>query len=290
MQPHTTLHADHAPARTPNSGVIARLDNVRKSFGPLHVLRGVTLDFLAGQTTVILGPSGAGKSVLLKHLVGLLQPDGGEVYFRGMRMDGQSERALHDARRDIGFLFQMSALFDSMTVEENVAFPLGEHTTLPPDERARMVGHALASVGLDGVQQKLPQQLSGGQRKRVALARAVILRPALVLYDEPTTGLDPIRADGINDLIIKMRTDLGCAGVVVTHDLLSARKVADRVLVLYEGRIVADGTFAQVEASDHPYVQRFLAGRYDPAVDDAPAPAPAGAARRGADHGKEAIR
>lgn len=252
-------------------GPIARLVDVHKSFGPLRVLRGVTLDFLAGQTTVVLGPSGAGKSVLLKHIVGLLHPDRGEVYFRGQRIDGQPESRLREARRDIGFLFQMSALFDSLTVEENIGFPLAEHTSLGPAERRDRVRQALETVGLGGTEYKLPQQLSGGQRKRIALARAVILHPALILYDEPTTGLDPIRSDGINDLIVKMRRDLGCSGIVVTHDLQSARKVADRVVVLYDGAIIADGPYESLERSEHPYVRRFLAGRYDPNVDDAPA-------------------
>ena len=267
-----------AAAASAYDGPIARLVGVRKAFGALQVLRGVTLDFRAGETTVVLGPSGAGKSVLLKHIVGLLQPDGGEVYFQGARMDGQPEGRLRRARRDIGFLFQMSALFDSMTVEDNVGFPLAEHTTLSGTERAPRVREALATVGLEGTEKKLPQALSGGQRKRAALARAVILHPSLVLYDEPTTGLDPIRADGINDLIVQMRRDLGCSGIVVTHDLQSARKVADRVVMLYRGEIIADGTFGDVERSDDPYVGRFLAGRYDPTVDDAPAaPPPASA-------------
>ncbi len=258
---------------------IARLESVFKSFGALHVLRGVSLSFPAGKTTVVLGPSGAGKSVLLKHIVGLLEPDRGHVYFRDQRVDKRSERDLGPIRREIGFVFQMSALFDSMTIEENVGFPLAEHSALPPSERSDRVGEALTMVGLGGVRQKLPSQLSGGQRKRVALARAIVLKPALILYDEPTTGLDPIRSDGINELIVRMRDSLGVSGIVVTHDLASAKKVSDRVVVLYHGRIIADGTFADLEASSHPYVRRFLAGEYDPRLDDAPpppdAPAPA---------------
>lgn len=245
-------------------GPIVRLQDVRKSFGPVKVLDGVTLSLNAGHNTVVLGPSGAGKSVLLKHVVGLLRPDAGEVYFRHERVDNVPERRLTGVRREIGFLFQMAALFDSMTVEENVAFPLVEHTDLNKQQRRERVAEALRTVEMDGMQHKLPAQLSGGQRKRVGLARAVILHPALVLYDEPTTGLDPIRADGINDLILKMRDALGLTGIVVTHDLASARKVADRVVVLYEGRIVADGTFDEVERSPHPYVQRFLSGTYHP--------------------------
>lgn len=247
-----------------NDAPIVRLVNVHKSFGALRVLDGVDLTLHPGQNTVILGPSGAGKSVLLKHIVGLLRPDAGEVHFRNVRVDNVPERRLTDVRRNIGFLFQMAALFDSMTVEENVAFPLVEHTSLSKQERRDRVAEALRTVEMDGSQLKLPAQLSGGQKKRVGLARAVILHPALVLYDEPTTGLDPIRADGINNLILKMRDALGLTGIVVTHDLASARKVGDRIVVLYEGRIVADGTYEQVEASAHPYVRRFLSGTYHP--------------------------
>ncbi len=252
---------------------IVQFEDVHKSFGDQVVLRGVSLELRPGETTVIMGPSGAGKSVLLKHIVGLLRPDRGRILFRGARVDNVSERRLRDIRRHIGFLFQLSALFDSMNVEENVAFPLAEHTDLPPEDRRARVKEALRTVGLDGVQHKMPSELSGGQKKRVALARAIILRPDLVLYDEPTTGLDPIRSDGINELIIKLRRNLGVSGVVVTHDLVSARRVADRAVVLYDGRIVADGPFDQIAKSDHPYVQRFLSGRYDPLLDEVAAPA-----------------
>ncbi len=257
-------HIPGLPAGADPGAPIVRLEDLRKSFGALRVLDGVSLSLDAGQNTVVLGPSGAGKSVLLKHIVGLLRPDSGAVLFRGVRVDNVPERHLADVRRNIGFLFQMAALFDSMSVEENVAFPLVEHTDLSKQERRDRVAEALRTVEMDGSQKKLPAELSGGQRKRVGLARAVILKPALVLYDEPTTGLDPIRADGINDLILKMRDALGLTGVIVTHDLASARKVADRVVVLYEGKIIADGAFEQVEASDHPYVQRFMSGTYHP--------------------------
>lgn len=262
------MEADRAGA---GGRVIARLEGVSKAFGALKVLRSVTLGFEERKTTVVLGPSGAGKSVLLKHLVGLLEPDNGEVWFRDARVDHVSEAQRAPIRRQIGFVFQLSALFDSMTVGENVAFPLTEHTALMREELAAKIEEALAMVGLSGAQPKLPSQLSGGQKKRVALARAIVLRPALVLYDEPTTGLDPIRADGINELIVRMRDQLGVTGVVVTHDLAAARKVADRVVVLYHGQIIADGTFGALDASAHPYVKRFLAGEYDPELDD-PAP------------------
>lgn len=246
---------------------IARFNDVHKSFSGQAVLNGVSLDIRAGETTVVMGPSGAGKSVLLKHVVGLLQPDSGSVEFEGKRIDTLGERALSPVRRRIGFLFQMSALFDSMNVEANVAYPLDEHLRLDKEDRARRVKEALRRVGLDGVQAKLPAQLSGGQKKRVALARAIILEPALILYDEPTTGLDPIRADGINQLIVQLKRDLGSSAIVVTHDLASARAVGDRFVMLFGGQIVADGVWAELQRSEHPYVQRFLAGQYDPNQD-----------------------
>lgn len=249
------------------SAPIARLIDVHKSFGEQAVLSGVSLDVRPAQITVVMGPSGAGKSVLLKHIVGLLRPDSGAVEFEGVRVDTLSEKALTPVRRRIGYLFQMSALFDSMNVEANVAFPLDEHLKLPKAQRAERVREALRRVGLDGVQAKLPAQLSGGQRKRVALARAIILEPALMLYDEPTTGLDPIRSDGINQLIVQLSDALSAAAIVVTHDLASARAVGDRFVMLFGGQLVADGTWDELQRSEHPYVRRFLAGQYDPRQD-----------------------
>ncbi len=242
---------------------MVRLDNVHKSFGEQVVLNGISIDFLRGQTTVVMGPSGCGKSVMLKHIIGLLSPDSGHVYVDGQRVDGLRERDLAPIRLKVALLFQMSALFDSMTVEDNIAFPLREHTSLSRDERRARVDEALALVDLRDVQQKLPAQLSGGQKKRVALARAIVLKPRAVLYDEPTTGLDPIRSDGINELIIKLRTELGVTSIVVTHDLISAKKVADRVVMLMKGKVAAAGTFAEVEAAKDPAVRRFLLGQYD---------------------------
>jgi len=231
------------------------------------VLDGVNLDIQTAKTTVIMGPSGCGKSVMLKHIVGLLRPDSGEVYFDDQRIDSLSERGLAPVRLQIGLLFQMGALFDSMTVEDNIAFPLIEHTPLLRAERRERVMSALETVDLAGVEHKLPSQLSGGQRKRVALARAIVLRPRVVLYDEPTTGLDPIRSDGINELIIKLKEVVGVTNIVVTHDLISARKVADRVVMLLTGKVAADGTFDSLANSPDPRVQHFLAGKYDRDVD-----------------------
>ena len=247
------------PIRDP----IVELRGVSKSFGSLRVLSRIDLSFHRGKTTVVLGPSGTGKSVLLKHIVGLIRPDEGEVYFDGHRVDTCRESELVKLRTRIGFLFQMSALFDSMTVGNNVEFPLLEHSEMPPDERAKRISQVLRLVGLSGLEPKMPSQLSGGQKKRVALARAVVLNPALVLYDEPTTGLDPIRADVINELIIALSKMLGISSIVVTHDMASANKVADRMLLLYDGKVVADGTPKQFRETDNELVQRFIQGVAD---------------------------
>ncbi|MHC4992787.1 MAG: ABC transporter ATP-binding protein [Planctomycetota bacterium] len=240
---------------------ICRLLDVHKRFGQQHVLKGVGLDFPPGKVTVVLGPSGCGKSVLLKHLIGLVRPDSGTVWFDGERIDRLSESKLVPVRRQFGFLFQHGALFDSMTVGENVGFPLLEHTSLPAAERERRVHDMLAMVGLADTHEKMPASLSGGQRKRVALARAIVLQPRVILYDEPTTGLDPIRAEVINDLIIKLQRELRVTSVAVTHDLGSAFKIADRMVMLYDGRIVAEGTPDEIRHSSDPIVRHFLEGQ-----------------------------
>jgi phospholipid/cholesterol/gamma-HCH transport system ATP-binding protein len=242
---------------------VISIRDLHKSFGPQVIFNGLNLDFEATKTTVVMGPSGCGKSVMLKHIVGLLHPDSGSITFEGKRVDQLSETELEPVRLQIGLLFQSGALFDSMTVAENIAFPLIEHTRMTRDERAQAITDALAMVDMSGVEHKLPAQLSGGQRKRVALARAIVLRPRVVLYDEPTTGLDPIRADGINDLIIKLKEKMGVTNIVVTHDLSSAHKVADRVVMLLGGNIAADGRFEDLAKSTDPRVQHFLTGKYD---------------------------
>lgn len=239
---------------------IVRMVDVWKSFGPQQVLKGLNLDILSGQTTVVLGPSGSGKSVILKHMVALLRADRGEIWFRDQRVDLLPESQLGPVRRQIGFLFQQSALFDSMSVRDNLEFPLIEHTGLSPDERRARVAEALRMVDLAGVEPKFPSHLSGGQQKRVALARAIILKPALMLYDEPTTGLDPVRSDGISELILKLRRELGVSGVVVTHDLACARKVGDRIVMLGDGRVIFAGTMQQLESAPDPRVRNFVAG------------------------------
>lgn len=240
---------------------VIRLVGVRKRFGSQVVLDGLDLEIAAGQTIVVLGPSGSGKSVLLKHIVGLIRPDSGEVWFGDQRVDTMSERGLGAVRKQIGFLFQLSALFDSMTVRENLEFPLVEHTTLKARARRDRVIEVLEHVDLDGVMDKRPAELSGGQQKRVALARAIIMKPRAILYDEPTTGLDPIRADGIARLINRMKRDLGVTSVVVTHDLEAAGKVADRVVLIGEGRIIADGTMDEMRRSKDGRVRQFIEGK-----------------------------
>lgn len=251
----------YAPA--PPGAAVIRLRGVHKRFGPLTVLNGIDLDIYAGQTTVILGPSGTGKSVMLKHIVGLLQPDAGTVWMGGQRVDTLDERQLVGVRKRVGFLFQLGALFDSMTVEQNVAFPLVAHTRLDRTERAARVDHLLSMVGLAKTQSKMPGEMSGGQQKRVALARAIALEPEIMLYDEPTTGLDPIRSDVINELIINLTRRLGMTSIVVTHDMNSARKIADRMVLLYDGRVAADDAPEAFLNSEDELVQRFIRGQAD---------------------------
>lgn len=256
LSEHDQTHSAVATSKTP----IIRLVDVRKSFGRVQVLRSISLDFPTGKTTVVLGPSGCGKSVMLKHIVGLLRPDWGEVWFENTRVDTLSESRLGPIRRQVGFLFQQGALFDSMSVGENVAFPLLEHTKLEPKQRLERVKQVLNMVGLVESIDKMPVDLSGGQRKRVALARAIVLEPKVILYDEPTTGLDPIRSDVINELILKLQRELRVTSIVVTHDMVSAFKVADLTVMLHEGKVQFRGTPQELRQSDDSIVQRFLKG------------------------------
>lgn len=244
-----------------DSDPIIRMVDVSKRFGDLVVLDGLSLELQPGHTTVIIGESGAGKSVILNHIVRLLRPDSGEVYFRDQRIDHLSDRELASIRPRFGFLFQLSALFDSMTVGENIAFPIQEHTRKSRGEIAEIVDRKLSMVGLSGLQDQWPSQISGGQKKRVALARAIALDPEIILYDEPTTGLDPPRADVINELIIKLQKELGVTSVVVTHDMASAAKVADRILMLFDGKFIYDGTAEHITRCEDPRVRCFVEGR-----------------------------
>lgn len=255
------MSEQHTNSASTGRGASVRMRGVTKSFGSTHVLNGVDLDAKPGTTTVVLGPSGSGKSVLLRLLVGLMPPDSGEIWFDDTRVDGLPEADMDPVRTQLGFLFQLSALFDSMTVSENLLFPLQEHSRLSKAERRERVRETLAMVDMAGAEPKFPAQLSGGQQRRIALARAIMLRPRLVLYDEPTTGLDPVRARGINMLINKLKRELGITGLVVTHDLHSVEMVADRVVLLLGGKVRIEGTFEEVMASDDPEVQGFLTGR-----------------------------
>ncbi len=231
---------------------------LRKAFGGREVLKGIDLVVPRGTTTVILGGSGSGKSVLMKHMIGLLKPDAGEVRIDGEDIVPLAGRHLDRVRRKFGMVFQNAALFDSMTVGENVAFPLGEHTKLGPKEVAEKVAEKLTLVGLAGIEARLPNELSGGMRKRVGLARAVVLDPQIVLYDEPTTGLDPITTDNVDEMILDAKGALGVTSVVISHDIGSAFKIADQIAFLYEGVIVACGRPKDVRQSDHPRVREFL--------------------------------
>ena len=239
---------------------LIELRNIHKRFGRLVVLNGVSLDVNAGENLVILGASGSGKSVLIKHIVGLLKPDEGEVWFDGKRIDRYSEREMGSVRRRIGYLFQQGALFDSLTNAQNIAFPLVEHTKMPRAEVDDVVRRKLRLIGLPDVGPKMPGQLSGGQRKRVALARAIALDPEVILYDEPTTGLDPIRSDVINELVLKLQREIKVTSIVVTHDMNSALKIADRVVMLHEGKLIFEGTPDDVRSTDNDIVSRFVAG------------------------------
>ncbi len=242
---------------------LIELRHVSKRFGSLVVLNGVSLEIPEGQSLVVIGASGTGKSVMLKHIVGLLRPDSGEVWFDGRRIDNLPERKLSELRTNFGFLFQMGALFDSLNVADNVGFPLVEHTHKAPEEIARIVRQKLSMIGLPDAGSKMPGELSGGQKKRVALARAIALDPRVILYDEPTTGLDPIRSDVINELILKLKRTLNVTSIVVTHDMNSAFKVADRMVMLHEGHLIFDGTPDELQASEDPRVKRFVLGEAD---------------------------
>ena len=244
-----------------NENILA-LKDVTKRFGENVVLDDISLEIEKGKTTVVIGPSGCGKTILIKHFIVLARPSEGEVYFSGKRIDNLTEDELRRVRTHFGFLFQEGALFDSLSVAENVLFPVRQHYKITDRSGAdELVKTKLAMVGLDGFQQSYPAKLSGGQRKRVALARAIALNPEVILYDEPTTGLDPIRADIINELIIKLAKSVGITSIVVTHDMTSAYKIADRIIMLHNGKILADGDSDYIRNHPHPVVQQFIKGQ-----------------------------
>ena len=237
-----------------------KIDNLYKSFGQKEVLKGVNLEVETGEIMVIIGQSGSGKSVLLKHIIGIMKPDAGEIYVDDQQMNSLAQRDLLKMSRKFGMLFQGSALFDSLTVEENVAFGLRRHTNLS-EEIKKVVAASLERVGLRDIGALLPYELSGGMKKRVGLARAIAYGPEIILYDEPTTGLDPIRADAINNLILQLKSDLRVTSIVITHDMNSTYKVADRVAMLYDGRIIEVGTPDEIKHSPNPIVQQFINGQ-----------------------------
>lgn len=241
-----------------------RLEHIKKSFGALDVLNDVSLTVPAGSAGVVMGGSGSGKSVLIKHIVGLLKPDAGAVYVDGERVDNLDGDDLDRVRLDTGYLFQSGALFDSMTVFENMRFFLARHRDMTEAEEKDRVEELLTWVDLAEKLNALPAELSGGQRKRIALARALVLDPSLMLYDEPTTGLDPISVRSVSELIVRLQEERNVTSISITHDLLCAEIVADQVHFLDGGEIVAEGTLDEVRRSDHPFVSQFFASSTPP--------------------------
>jgi phospholipid/cholesterol/gamma-HCH transport system ATP-binding protein len=236
------------------------ITNLCKSFGSLQVLRGVNLSVEKGESMTVIGGSGSGKSVLIKHIIGLLFPDKGEVKVAGQVLNELDEEGLNDVRKKFGMLFQGAALFDSLTVWENVGFGLKQHTKMSDQEIRAIVTQKLALVGLKDVEDKMPVDLSGGMKKRVGLARAIAMDAEIILYDEPTTGLDPITADSINDLIVDLRKKLGVTSVAITHDMFSAYKISDRIAMLYKGEIQEIGTPDEIKGTTNPIVKQFITG------------------------------
>jgi len=234
------------------------VQSLTKSFGKQTVLKGINLEVAQGETLSILGRSGTGKSVLLKLLIGLLQPDSGSIQVNGEEVTNLPLKELNEVRKKVGFLFQQAALYDSLTVEENVAFPLRRHSKMSNDQRNKRVRELLASVGMEKDAHKLPAELSGGMQKRVGLARALALQPEILLFDEPTAGLDPITAAETDDLILRLQKERHMASVVVTHDIQGARAVSDRLALLRDGEILIEGTFADLQKSRDPFVMQFL--------------------------------
>jgi phospholipid/cholesterol/gamma-HCH transport system ATP-binding protein len=247
-----------------------RLVDVYKSFGPKRVLQGFTLDVREGETMVIIGYSGSGKSVAIKHIVGLLEPDSGQVIVDDLEVPKLSRRELYKLRARIGYVFQFAALFDSFTIGDNVAMGLRKQQELSEAEIQRRVHEALELVDLPSVADRYPAELSGGMRKRVGIARAIALRPKYILYDEPTTGLDPVTSAVMDQLMVRMRDTLGVTGIVITHDMRSAYTVGTRIAMLYEGRVRQAGTVEEIQHSTDPVVRQFIEGRanLDPEVEE----------------------
>lgn len=236
------------------------ISGLHKSFGDNAVLRGVDLEVRRGETMVVIGQSGSGKSVLIKHLIGLMKPDRGTIRLNGTDITHLKGQALQAVTRKVGILFQGAALFDSMNVFQNVSFGLERQSDLSPAAVRERVAESLRLVGLRDVERLMPHELSGGMKKRVGLARAIAYRPEILLYDEPSTGIDPIRADAINSLINDLKEQLRVTSVVITHDMASCNRVADRIAMLYEGRIIQVGTTRDIQKSANPVIQQFIRG------------------------------
>ena len=244
-----------------NSLIKIRVVNLQKSFGENQVLRGVHLEIQQGESMVVIGGSGSGKTVLIKCIIGLIRPDGGEIYVDGLEITSLNERRLNEVRKKFGMLFQGGALFDSLKVWENVGFGLRQQTRLGEEEIRRIATEKLRLLGLKDVEDLMPAELSGGMKKRVSLARAIALEPEILLYDEPTTGIDPVVADAINELIIRMREKLNVTSIAITHDMKSAYKIGDRIAMLYQGKIIEVGTPDDIKNSPNPIVQQFIQGK-----------------------------
>ncbi len=238
-----------------------RIVDLHKAFGGKKVLQGVNLDLKQGETLAVIGQSGSGKSVLIKHIIGILKPDKGQIFVDGVEITGLKDDELHKITRRFGMLFQGVALFDSMTVAQNVSFGLERYTDFSKERIQELVVESLDKVGLKECEELMPLELSGGMRKRVGLARAIAYRPDIILYDEPSTGIDPIRADAINDLINMMKREMNISTIVITHDIVSAYKVADRIAMLYEGKIVEVAAPEEIRNSKNPVIQQFIHGR-----------------------------
>ncbi len=245
-----------------------KVRDVKKAFGSKVVLDGVNMDVFPGESVVVIGQSGVGKSVLLKCVIGILKPDEGIIEIDGSPITDPGFKDIDEIRRKFGMLFQYAALFDSLTVWENVGFGLLQHSNLKPGQIREVVEEKLRMVGLPGTLDLMPSELSGGMRKRVGLARAIAMEPEILLYDEPTTGLDPIRGDSINDLIIQLREELGIASITITHDMISAYKIADRIAMLFKGKLIATGTPDEIRSTDNPYVHQFIHGQAEGPIKD----------------------
>jgi phospholipid/cholesterol/gamma-HCH transport system ATP-binding protein len=244
-----------------DSSVKIEVVDLYKSFDDNHVLGGVNLAVNKGESMVVIGGSGVGKSVLIKCIIGLIRPDSGSIRVDGQEITSLNGKSLNEVRKKFGMLFQAGALFDSLSVWENVGFGLKQHTDLNDEEIKVIAVEKLRLLGLRNVADLMPSELSGGMRKRVSLARAIAMEPEILLYDEPTTGLDPIMADAINDLIVQMRKTLEVTSIAITHDMVSAYKIADRIAMLYEGKIIGVGTPQQIRESSNAIVQQFIQGR-----------------------------